>query len=303
MPAYPRGWYCVCDSDDLAPGDVKALQLLGQELVAARSLDGDANVFDAFCPHLGAHLGHGGTVTQDGLRCPFHHWAFDLRDGRCTKVPYANRIPAAAGLGVWHTQERNGLLMVWVDPEGKPPMFEVDTVPELDDPRYVKAAELEWTMHTHCHEVLENVFDTAHLRYVHGSSSVPEVRNIEESPGRIEFEIRGTDGDANSDLDITLWGMGVQRLLYKIQLPVFELDTLVPVDEETVYAKTRLYMQDLGDPAANESVAAEIAQELDRQVQADNIIFQHKRHVAEPILCDGDGPIPIFRRFAQQFYA
>jgi len=302
MPAYPRGWYCVCDSPELAPGEVKALELFGRELVAARGLDGHANVFDAYCPHLGAHLGYGGVVTEDGLRCPFHHWTFDVRDGRCRKVPYAKRTPAAAALDAYPIRERNGLVMIWVDPDGKPPTFEVDFVPELEDPQYVKAAELEWTMHTHCHEILENVFDTAHLRYVHGSASVPEVGHVEESPGRIEFEVRGAEGDTDSDLDITLWGLGVQRLHYKLQLPVFELDTLVPVDEETVYAKTRLYMKDLGDPATNEAIATEIAQELDRQVQADNVIFEHKRHVADPILCDGDGPIPTFRRFAQQFY-
>ena len=47
MPAYPRGWYCVCDSGELAPGEIKPLRVLGQELVAARTNDGRASVFDA----------------------------------------------------------------------------------------------------------------------------------------------------------------------------------------------------------------------------------------------------------------
>ena len=303
MPPYPRGWYCVCDSSELERGAVKPLNVLGRALVAARSEAGEVGVFDAYCPHLGAHLGYGGAVVGANLRCPFHHWEFDIRDGNCTRVPYAKRIPRGAQLSRWTTQERNGLVLIWLDPDGKPPTWEVDVVPELEDPGYVKAGELEWTMKTHCHEILENVFDTAHIRYVHGSPSVPEVSHIEESPGRVAFEIRGTDGDRATDLDITLWGLGVQRLIYKIQLPVFELDTLVPLDEETVCAKTRLYMKDLGDPAANESVAAEIVKELDRQVEADRVIFEHKRHVADPLLCDGDGPIAAFRRFAKQFYA
>ena len=62
-------------------------------------------------------------------------------------------------------------------------------------------------------------------------------------------------------------------------------------------------LNDLGDAATNETVAGEIAKELDRQVELDRQIFDHKRHVADPILCDGDGPIPVFRRFAQQFYS
>lgn len=303
MPAYPRGWYCVCDSAELLAGEVLPLRRFGQELVAVRTEDGAAGVFDAYCPHLGAHLGHGGELVGGRLRCPFHHWEFDARDGRCASVPYAKRVPPQARLQTWPVQERNGLVMVWVDPDGKPPTWEVDVVPELDDPGYVGIAELEWAMRTHCHEVLENVFDTAHLKYVHGGAVVPAIGRIDEAPGKIEFEVRGVDGDTDSDLDITLWGLGVQRLVYKLQFPVFELDTLVPLDEETVYAKTRLYLKDLGDAATNEAVGAQIAEELDRQVQADMAIFEHKRHVADPVLCDGDGPIPVFRRFAQQFYA
>ena len=61
-------------------------------------------------------------------------------------------------------------------------------------------------------------------------------------------------------------------------------------------------MRDLGSPEANQTVAEEIAKELDRQVPSDIQIFEHKRHLAEPLLCDGDGPIPVFRRWTQQFY-
>ena len=47
MPAYPRGWYCVCDAAELAVGEIKPLRLFGQELVAARAEDGAVGVFDA----------------------------------------------------------------------------------------------------------------------------------------------------------------------------------------------------------------------------------------------------------------
>ena len=52
-------------------------------------------LFDAYRLHLGAHLGHGGTVEGEDLVCPFHGWHFG-RDGRCTNMPYGRRIPPTA---------------------------------------------------------------------------------------------------------------------------------------------------------------------------------------------------------------
>ena len=72
---------------------------LGQDLVLFRGEDGIARVFDAYCPHLGAHLGIGGRVCGDGLACPFHGWRFD-GEGHLAEVPGLDRKPrASAGHG------------------------------------------------------------------------------------------------------------------------------------------------------------------------------------------------------------
>ncbi|OXH81003.1 Rieske (2Fe-2S) protein, partial [Burkholderia multivorans] len=71
----PFGWFCIGYSDEVAVGDVKPLRYFGKDLVMFRGESGEIGVLDAYCPHLGAHMGHGGTVEGDSLRCPFHHWA------------------------------------------------------------------------------------------------------------------------------------------------------------------------------------------------------------------------------------
>ena len=91
----PFGWFRMTESRDLAAGEVKTVQYLGQEFVVFRSMDGQASVMDPYCPHLGAHLGYGGTVEGNDIRCPFHHWKFDGSE-QCVEVPYARRIPARA---------------------------------------------------------------------------------------------------------------------------------------------------------------------------------------------------------------
>src|SRR5438045_4014627 len=84
---YPRGWFAVCFSADLAPGATRAVRYFGQDLVVYRGEDGVARVLDAYCPHLGAHLGVGGKVVGDTIRCPFHAWRFD-GCGDCVGIPY-----------------------------------------------------------------------------------------------------------------------------------------------------------------------------------------------------------------------
>ena len=76
FPPFPDGWFQVGYSDELAPGQVVPLKYFGRELVLYRGEDGVAHLLDAHCPHLGAHLGHGGRVVGADIECPFHAWKF-----------------------------------------------------------------------------------------------------------------------------------------------------------------------------------------------------------------------------------
>ena len=99
FPASPNGWFSVAAGADLAPGDVLPLAYLGQDLVLFRGEDGVPRVFDAHCPHLGAHLGVGGRVCGDGIACPVPRVALRRRRpaGRGTR---AGSTPRASARGV-----------------------------------------------------------------------------------------------------------------------------------------------------------------------------------------------------------
>ena len=92
----PNGWFAVAFSHELREGEVRPLHYFGEDLVLFRTRSGRARVLDAFCPHLGAHLGHGGRVMGESVRCPFHGWSFDGASGSCTQIPYCERIPQQA---------------------------------------------------------------------------------------------------------------------------------------------------------------------------------------------------------------
>lgn len=63
---------------------------LGLNLVVWRGESGKSYVADAYCPHLGAHLGVGGVVKGDCIECPFHKWVFQGGSGDCVHVPYSD---------------------------------------------------------------------------------------------------------------------------------------------------------------------------------------------------------------------
>lgn len=90
-PVYPNGWICVGESLSLKPGQVQSSIICGNEIALFRKKNGEISCLDAFCPHLGAHLGEGGIVeTREGencLKCPFHGWSFSP-NGLCVHVPY-----------------------------------------------------------------------------------------------------------------------------------------------------------------------------------------------------------------------
>lgn len=56
-----------------------------------RGQEGKASVLDAYCPHLGANLAVGGRVVGNCIECPFHGWQFRGDDGKCVKIPYAEK--------------------------------------------------------------------------------------------------------------------------------------------------------------------------------------------------------------------
>ncbi|PKW09364.1 Phenylpropionate dioxygenase, large terminal subunit [Streptomyces sp. 1222.5] len=65
------GWYLAAFASEL-DAEVVPLDIGTRRLVAVRGEDGGLRVYDADCPHRGAHLGHGGRLERGCLVCPFH---------------------------------------------------------------------------------------------------------------------------------------------------------------------------------------------------------------------------------------
>ncbi|KAM3599705.1 uncharacterized protein V6R79_010236 [Siganus canaliculatus] len=183
-PVYPNGWYRVLDSHLLERGEVKGVTVLGEQVAVFRDHSGKAHVVDAYCPHLGASLAMGGRVMGDCLECPFHGWQFRGSDGKCMKIPYAEKVPDFAKVRSWHTCEVNGLILVWFDCDGKEPQWPVPEYKEVTNGEWIYRGRTEHFVNCHIQasacEIPENGADIAHLAQLHKPSIVSgaDVRHI-----------------------------------------------------------------------------------------------------------------------------
>lgn len=299
----PNGWFAVEFSADLAPGEVKRIRYFARDLVLFRTESGRPVVLDAHCPHLGAHLGVGGKVVGESIQCPFHAWRFDST-GQCVEIPYARRIPERAQTRCWEVLERNAMIFVWHHLEGKPPFFEVPRLAEFDDPDWTEPRHFEYRVRSAVQELAENDHDTPHFVYVHESDRIPEIEVSYDGLKRT-VATSGTRETALGTFETRLvrqnHGLGAMEVRSE-GVPgagTLMFNSLSPVDEDEVHLRwTFTVSRNLAD-----TVGVDFIDGLTEAVRPDIPIWENKVFRPNPLLCDGDGPIAEFRRWAQQFYS
>ena len=302
---FPNGWFQVAYSDELPQRGVVPLQYFGQHLVLFRDTDGRANVLDAFCPHLGAHLGHGGVVEDDGcIRCPFHAWKFDGH-GQCREIPYAEKIPSQAKLAAWPVQEVNGLIMVWHHVAGGPPLWTLPELPEYESPAWTDYHRSRWKVRSHNQEMGENSVDSAHFKYVHGTPQQPQTRAqidghmfMVRSPVQYTTPTGAVEGQIASDN----YGFGYGTVRFTGIVETLLVSSVTPIDGEYVDVRFSFKTKKLASDEATSGVSRAFIAEIERQLGQDIPIWENKIMKSPPVLCDGDGPIGLFRRWSKQFY-
>ncbi|MBC5785952.1 Rieske 2Fe-2S domain-containing protein [Ramlibacter sp. USB13] len=107
----------------MAQRAVKAVRVLGQDLVLFRDATGRWGLLDRDCPHRGADLAFG-RHEGDGLRCPFHGWKFDAT-GRCLETPAeptGSKLCERVQQRAYPVLEKSGVLFAWFG-DGEAPPF------------------------------------------------------------------------------------------------------------------------------------------------------------------------------------
>jgi 3-ketosteroid 9alpha-monooxygenase subunit A len=298
-------------SDDLALGQVLACRYFGQDLAIFRELGGSVAVFDAYCAHLGAHLGHGGTAGDGCIRCPFHGWEYDL-DGVCISIPYGNRIPTAAKVRSWPVVEQDDVILVWHHPAGEQPNW---SMPIFASRRWTRPRTMMRTIRSHPQEILENTVDCAHFRFVHESHMMRPVTAVDFEGPTFElalvsdptavsepFRLQGSVELAGSSL---CHGPGLAAA--NLGAPGTGLPTLqrlyaTPVDGEHIELRGLVNVEISDDAETAEHWADLIAPAVIENWDKDIPIWENKRYRARPVLNSSERLILAFRRWYSQFY-
>jgi 3-ketosteroid 9alpha-monooxygenase subunit A len=303
--AFPYSWYFACYSDALPPGGVTPLRYLGRDLVVWRAEDGTAHVIDAYCPHLGSHLGYGGRVEGCELVCPYHWWRYD-GDGRNTGIPYSDRVNRRAQVNTYPTIDRNGLVMFWYHPLGEPPAWDVPEVPAYGNPDYAPYVKGEWTIRCPWQEMAENGPDYVHLRTVHGAAEVPELDSW-ETEGHVarlrSSQVFATPrGPQPGRIDVDSYGPGFSIARFTGIVDTCMVAVATPIDFEHLVSHKAYLVRRTGDEEQTSRVGEALVADLKRQMLEDMVIWEHKIYLDRPALIDADGPVTKFRHWAEQFY-
>jgi phenylpropionate dioxygenase-like ring-hydroxylating dioxygenase large terminal subunit len=312
---YPSGWFCLARSRELAPGKVLTRRFMGEDIVLYRTRDGRSRAVRPYCPHLGAHLGAGGTVEDQNLVCPFHRFAF-APDGTCVGTP--DGPPPRARLQQHTISERNGFLFVWYAPDGAAPSWDV---PDTAQDGVVPTAAWSTEVRTYAQEIIENTLDYRHLPVLHKVAVEELAAPVTEGP-LLRMRLRlGPDRPPalkrkiQADHAFLMAGLGYLRV--ELELPSLGLVSyLWAMHTPTGPRRTRMLVAaactDIRNQDATETSLARrglhraFARAMLRtavsKIHQDLGIWNTKRYEPRPRLAASDEAIGLFRHWARQFY-
>ncbi|WP_280442724.1 Rieske 2Fe-2S domain-containing protein [Nocardia brasiliensis] len=311
-PPFPYGWYAVAFSGELRPGRLLTRQFMDREIALFRTESGIARAAEAYCPHLGAHFGHGGTVVGEELRCPFHGFRYSV-DGRCSHTPYGPPPPAAR-LGLLPLREICGVLLVWHGPPGADP-WEIEPPAEQSFWRPLRTKRMRFSSHPQ--EVTENSVDFGHFSVLHGFRDARITEPLSVDGPRLRTSYAFTRpipliGGIPTEIHIRVDGLGfsVVELSVEAGWDIRQLVLTTPIGprEVDVFVGTSLRSRARG--ALSRAAWAPLEMLIERgvlrmvviELLRDQQIWDNKKYLGKPAIAAGDGPIATYRSWARQFY-
>jgi 3-ketosteroid 9alpha-monooxygenase subunit A len=317
----PTGWFQVAWSGEIATGDVRPIHYFGQDLVVYRTSSGAAQVLDAHCQHMGAHLGYGGCIEGEDIVCPFHGWSWD-RAGGNTMVPSVGQRTDRRRIRSWPTHESNGIIWTWHDDARREPLWPAPA--EL--PGVAEGARYD--VYPHCcrkypsvrmrpQYVPENNVDLDHLHWVHRAEGPIELDSFGEDGWCFRTSVRITygygrettrltpDGPIEVVVDAEIWGLGYQFTYFPKPDQAISIQAQTPIDDERcdMFQSVVVYREPDAVGEEPDGMAKARVREQLVQIERDIPIWEHMRYLPNAALTRQEAkPVVAVRRWAQRFY-
>src|SRR6266478_1017168 len=216
-------WQPAALVDELTgPRPVKAVKLLGEDLVLFRDEQGRHGLIDRHCAHRGADLAFG-RLEHGGLRCAFHGWLFDV-SGQCLETPAEPKDSVLCKnitQRAYPVVEKSGILWAWLG-EGEPPAF-----PEIDCFVAPDSHTFAFKGHMNCNwlQALEVGIDPSHASFLH--------RFFEDEDPAAAYGKQFRGASAGSDMPMT-------KILREYDRPIINV-------EHTEYGLRLVALRELDD--------------------------------------------------------
>ena len=251
----PTGWFQVAWSDEIKIGDVHRMKYFDPEMIAWRAESGQLTVMDAYCEHLGAHLGYGGHVEGEVLQCPFHGWQWN-HEGRNVCIPYQDRPNRGRRIRTFPRRraQRVGVHLARRR-RARPVLRRARYLRELRRrqqrrPTTTRSSGFPRSLEMHPQYVLENGVDFAHFKFVHQTPIVPVFtrHDFDEPVSYVDFTIT-FEGDENQTIDDVK--SGVEAINGGLGIAVTKswgmvdnrtISAITPVDDRTSDVRFMVYI-------------------------------------------------------------
>jgi len=181
-----RYWHPIGMASD-ATDKPRKVRVLGEDLILFRDKTGRTGLVYPHCAHRGTSLYYG-KVDEQGIRCCYHGWHFDVQ-GNCLNQPCepnGGRAREAKRQPWYPVQEQYGLIWAYMGPpERKPVLPRYECLENLDEGEFLEADDssiggggpqiipCNWLQH------YENLVDPFHVVILHsgfsGTQFVPEM--------------------------------------------------------------------------------------------------------------------------------
>lgn len=165
-PFIRDAWYPAAFSG--AVGRTLIQQTIMEEpIVLFRTEAGVAQAMWGLCPHRNYPLVEG-RLVGDEIQCSYHGYRLAV-DGKCTRIPGQNTVPARFCQRIYPCTEKAGLVWVWMgaaeqaDPGLLPPLHKVggDQPNWVNVPNEVTRIPARWSL------MIDNLMDLSHIGFLH----------------------------------------------------------------------------------------------------------------------------------------
>jgi 5,5'-dehydrodivanillate O-demethylase len=241
-----RYWMPIAGVSELETNPIKAVRLMGEDLVLYRDLGGKYGLVDRHCPHRRADLSYG-FVEACGLRCNYHGWLYD-NDGSTLEQPFEDIANPEAHyrdkvrVKAYPIEAKAGLLWAYLGPQPAPlvPNYE----PFLWENGFAQVVISE--VPCNWFQGQENSIDPVHFEWMHrnwsirlrGETGPYAPRHLKIAFDEFEWghTYRRVTEDAGED--DPLWTVGRVCLWPNALFTGSHFEWRVPIDDENMLSVT-----------------------------------------------------------------